>query len=110
MRFSNFLLNHRTFSFLLSGLDNFFYVCLPEGDHPNYVYWGGGGETSSGGGADPPKKNRASRGSKRDPRDVSIDLKSRPPPLQNPEYAPAHSIIIKSKTQTSCLNITLVLK
>ena len=29
------------------------------------------------------------RGSKRAPGDVSIDFKSRPPPVRNPEYVPA---------------------
>ena len=38
MRFSNSHLNHS----LLCGLDHFFYMCLPEGDNPNYVYGGGG--------------------------------------------------------------------
>ena len=44
---------------------------------------GGGGETSSGG------RTPQKQGSISATRDVSIDYKSRPPPLaRNPEYAP----------------------
>ena len=50
-------------------------MCLPLDDYPYYVYGGGGR-----------KWNRATRGNKRAPRDVSIDFKLAPPPLRNPEY------------------------
>ena len=36
--------------------------------------------------------NHASCDSKRAPRAVSVDFKSRPPPVRNPEYAPGEGV------------------
>ena len=65
-------------------------MCLPKGDNPNYVY---------GGGADPKKisrkkEQRFARKKNRAPRDVSLDFKSRPPPVQDPEYAPDWTLFV----------------
>ena len=67
MRFGNILLNHRIC--FLSGSDHFFMCVFPR--VIILIMFKGGG---------PQKYFRASRGSKRATRDVSIDFKSRPPP------------------------------